>query len=160
MKNFVRMLNSRQASKFNSLVGPLPVSVKNHANSAVQTNLVVTIPPDLTLSDSERSVLLEISPLKFVPSPGSLDLFSVKTDTKSLFRRLCLKAHFHNQTSIPQKDVFEAVNPKKSTWSPPEDLFGSLELFIRQCRHDIDTLPKFRPKRPLNLTESDLSALN
>ncbi len=56
-------------------------------------------------------------------------------------------------------DVFEAVNPKKSTWSPPEDQFGSLELFIRQCRHDIDTLPKFRPKRPINLTESELSAL-
>ncbi len=48
---------------------------------------------------------------------------------------------------------------KKSTWSPPEDQFGSLELFIRQCRHDIDTLPKFRPKRPINLTESELSAL-
>ncbi len=84
---------------------------------------------------------------------------SVKTDTESFFRRLRLKAHFHNQTSIPQKDVFEAVNPKKSTWSPPEDQFGSLELFIRQCRHDIDTLPKFRPKRPINLTESELSAL-
>ncbi len=159
------MLNSRlylflqasKASKFNSLVGPLPVSVNNHANSAVQTNLVVTIPPDLTLSDSERSVLAK--GLKFVPSPGSLDLFSVKTDTESFFRRLHLKAHFHNQTSIPQKDVFEAVNPKKSTWSPPEDQFGSLELFIRQCRHDIDTLPKFQPKRPINLTESELSAL-
>ncbi len=104
-----------------------------------------------------RSVLAK--GLKFVPSPGSLDLFSVKTGTESFFRRLRLKAHFHNQTSIPEKDVFEAVNPKKSTWSPPEDLFGSLELFIRQCRHDIDTLPKFRPKRPLNLTESELSAL-
>ncbi len=83
--NFVCMLNSRlysflqasKASKFNSLVGPLPVSVNNHANSAVQTNLVVTIPPDLTLSDSERSVLAK--GLKFVPSPRSLDLFSVKT---------------------------------------------------------------------------------
>ena len=70
-----------------------------------------------------------------------------------------MKAHFHNQTSIPQKDVFEAVNPKKSTSSTPEDQFGSLELFIRQCRHDIDTLHKFRPKRPINLTESELSAL-
>ena len=65
-----------------------------------------------------------------------------------------MKAHFHNQ-----KDLFEVVNPKKSTWSPPEDQFGSLELFIQQCRHDIDTLPKFRPKRPINLTESELSAL-
>ena len=70
-----------------------------------------------------------------------------------------LKAHFHNQASILEKDVFEAINPKKSTWSPPEDQFSSLELFIRQCRHDIDTLPKFRPKRPSNLTESEFSAL-
>ena len=70
-----------------------------------------------------------------------------------------MKAHFHNQTSIPQKDVFEAFNPKKSTWSPPEDQFGSLELFIRQCRYDIDTLPKFRPQEPINLTESELSSL-
>ncbi len=122
--NFVHMLNSRlysfiqasKASKFNSLVGPLPISVNNHANSAVQTNLVVTIPTNLTLSDSERSVLAK--GLKFVPSPRSLDLFSVKTDTESFFRYLHLKAHFHNQTSIPQKEVFEAVNPKKSTWSP------------------------------------------
>ena len=70
-----------------------------------------------------------------------------------------LKAHFHNQASIPEKDVYEAINPKKPTWSPPEDQFGSLELFIRQCRHDIDTLPKFRPKRPSNLTESEFSTL-
>ncbi len=55
--NFVHMLNSRlysflqasKAPKFNSLVGPLPVSVNNHANLAVQTNLVVTFSPDLTL---------------------------------------------------------------------------------------------------------------
>ena len=96
--NFVRMLNSRlysflkasKASKFNSLLAPLPVSVNNLANSAVQINLVVTIPPDLTLSDSEKSVLEK--GVKFVPSPGSLDLFSVKTDTESFFRRLRLKA--------------------------------------------------------------------
>ena len=81
--NFVRMLNSRlysflqvsKASKFNSLVGPLPVSVNNHANSAVQTNLVVMIPPDLTLSDSERSVLakgpLTSFQLRQTPNPFS-----------------------------------------------------------------------------------------
>ena len=80
--NFVCVLNSRlysflqasKALKFNSLVGPLPVSVNNHTNSPVQTNLVVTIPPDLTLSDPHRTVL--VKGLKFVPSPGSLDLFS------------------------------------------------------------------------------------
>ena len=133
-------------------------TIDYHASSADRTNLVVTISPDLTLSDSERSVLAK--GLKFVPNPGSLDLFSVKADTESFFRRLRLKAHFHNQPSVPHKDVFEAINPKKSSWSPPDDQYGSLELFIRQCRHDIDILPKFRPKRPSNLTPSEFSALN
>ena len=40
-----------------------------------------------------------------------------------------------------------------------ESVDGVGNSFIRQCRHDIDTLPKFRPKRPINLTESELSAL-
>ena len=147
----IRLLNSRlysflqasKASKLNSLVGPLPVSVNNHANSAVQTNLVVTIPPDLTLSDSERSVLAK--GLKFVPSPGSLDFFSVKTDIikPPSLKRMCLR-----QSIL-----------KKIYLVSPEDQFGSLELFIRQCRHDIDTLPKFRPKRPINLTESELTGI-
>ena len=150
--------NVKQASKFKSLIGHLPVSTDYHANSVDRTNLVVTIPPDLTLSDSERSVLAK--GLKFVPNPGSLDLFSVKADTESFFRRLRMIAHFHNQPSVPHKDVFEAINPKKSSWPPPDDQYGPLELFIRQCRHDIDVLPKFRPKRPFNLTPSEFSALN
>ena len=60
---FIRILNSRffsfleasKASKFNSLIGTLPVSTDYHASSVDRTNLVVTIPPDLTPSDSERS---------------------------------------------------------------------------------------------------------
>ena len=54
----------------------------------------------------------------------------------------------------------EAINIKKSSWSPPDDQYGSREIFIRQYRHDIDLLPKFRPKRPSNLTPSEFSALN
>jgi hypothetical protein len=86
----IRVLNSRlysfleasKSSKFNSLLSNRPISpATNHTSSANSTNLVVTIPPDLTLSDSERSVLAK--GLKFVPSPGSLDIFSVKTDTES-----------------------------------------------------------------------------
>ena len=32
---------------------------------------------------------------------------------------LRLKARFHNQSSTYNKDIFEQVNPKKSSWSPP-----------------------------------------
>ena len=70
-------------------------------------NLVVTILSHLPLSDSERSILAK--GLKFVPNPGSLDIYSVKQDTESFFRRLRLKAFFHNKTSVP-KDVFEVIN--------------------------------------------------
>ena len=146
-----------KASKLNSLLGHRPVSTNNHTSFSGPTNLVVTIPPDLPLTDSERSVLAK--GLKFVPNPGSLDFYTAKADTESFFRRLRLKAHFHNQTSISQRDVFEAANPKKSSWSPPEGQFGSLDLFIRQCRHEIDQLPKFRPKRPSNLTPLEFEAL-
>ena len=82
----------------------------------------------LSLIRSERSVL--VKGLKFVPSPGSLDLFSVKTDTESFFKRLYLKAHFHNQASIPEKDVFEAINHKKSTWSPLSQNLVPLDHFM------------------------------
>ena len=146
---FIQSLHSRlyshlmasKASQLNSLLGPSPVSPNNHTSFSGCTNLVGTIPPDLPLTDSESSVL--VKGLKFVPNPGSLDFYTAKADTESFFRRLCLKAHFHNQTSASQRDVFEATNPKKSSWSPPEGQFGSLDLFIRQCRHEIDQLPKF-----------------
>ena len=97
----------------------------NHAN------LVVTVPPDLPLSDSERSVLAK--GLKFVANPRPVDSFSVKEDTEKFFRHLRLKAHFLDSYSIQVKDIFETLNRKKSSWSPPEGQFGYLELFIGQC---------------------------
>ena len=139
------------------MLGSRPVSAPNHTSLPSRNNLVVTIPPDLHLSDSERSVLAK--GLKFVPSPGSLNLFSVKTDTEQFFRRLCLKAFFHDQSSVSNKDVFETISHKKSSWSPDEGQSGSLDLFIRQCRHDIDQLPTFRPKRPSNLSNPEFEAL-
>ena len=137
------------------MLGSRPVSAPNHTSLSSRNNLVVTIPPDLHLSDSERSVLAK--GLKFVSSPGSLNLFSVKTDTEQFFRRLRLKALFHDQSSVSNKNVFETISHKKSSWSP-DDLW-SLDLFIRQCRHDIDQLATFRPKRPSNLFNPEFEAL-
>ena len=54
--------------------------------------------------------------------------------------------------------VFEQVNPKKSSWSPPEGQFSSLDPFVRQCRHDIDRLNHSRRKRPSDLSADELSA--
>ena len=115
------------------------------------------MPPDFPLSDNERFVLAK--GLKFVPNPGSVDSFSVKEDTEKFFRHLRLKAHFFNSNSVQVKNVFETLNPKKSSWSLPEGQFGSLEIFIQQCRHEINKLPSFKPKRPSNLSEAKFSAL-
>jgi hypothetical protein len=80
-----------------------------------------------------------------------------------LWTNLSIRLYFtnnswHNQSST-HKDVFETINLKKTSWSHSEDQYGSLELFIWQCRHDIEQLPKFRPKRPPNLTDIDFGAL-
>ena len=75
--------------------------------------MVFTIPPDLPLSNPDRSVLAK--GLKFVRNSGSIYLFSVKEDTDAFFHRLRLKANFHNQSSIyNNKDIFEQVTLKKS----------------------------------------------
>jgi hypothetical protein len=86
---FIRVLNSRLYSFLQAR--------KSHTSSAGHgTNLVVTIPPDLTLSDSERSILAE--GLNFVPRPGSFDFFYLKqipnlfqtTASESTFSQLIL----------------------------------------------------------------------
>ena len=92
------------------LFSPRSVS-SDSTGSANESNLVFTIPPDLSLSDPERSVLAK--GLKFVPNSGPIDLFSVKEDTEAFYRRSRLKGLFHNQSSTyNNKDIFEQVNPK------------------------------------------------
>jgi hypothetical protein len=49
---------------------------------------------------------------------------------------------FRLQSSVPHKDVFKTIIPKKSSWSPSEDEYGSLGLLIGKCRHDIEQLSK------------------
>ena len=69
----IRVLNSKlysflkdvKASKLGKLFGPRSVS-SHSTGSANESNLVFTIPPDLPLSDPERSVLAK--GLKFVPN--------------------------------------------------------------------------------------------
>ena len=65
----------------------------------VQTNtdkLVVSILEDLHLDEDERSLLAK--GVNFIPTTSVADEFQVKEDYEKFFRRLCLKAHFH-QTS-------------------------------------------------------------
>ena len=55
---------------------------------------VVTIPEDLLLNNAEHSVLSK--GLTFVPKVNKTDEYQVKADCEKVFRRLRLKAHFHD----------------------------------------------------------------
>ena len=55
--------------------------------------LVVTIPEDLSLDEHERSLLAKGA--NFIPTTSVTDEFQAKEDNEKFFRRLRLKAHFH-----------------------------------------------------------------
>jgi hypothetical protein len=116
---FIRVLNARlwsfleecKASKFNSLLSNRPISLTtNHISLANSTNLVVTIPPDLTLSDSERSVLAK--GLKFVPSPGSLTFFQLRP-TPNHFSDACVRKDISIIILRPSQGRFWGYQPQK-----------------------------------------------
>jgi len=94
-------------------------------------NTVVTIPENLPLSDSEKSVLSK--GLNFVPISKTLDEFSVKQDVEKFLRRVQLKAFFHDKeddSNTSDKDVFETLQIRKSKWTPPEGQFASLDFLL------------------------------
>ena len=52
---------------------------------------------------------------------------------KKIFRRVNLKAHFHDKeqpSDEPQRDELESLKPKKSNWTPPDGRFTSIDLFV------------------------------
>jgi len=78
-------------------------------------NTVVTVPENLPLSDSEKSVLSE--GLNFVPISKKLDEVSVKQDVEKFLRRAQLKAFFHDKeddSNTSDKDIIETLQIRKS----------------------------------------------
>ena len=86
---------------------------------AYQSKLVVTIPDDLSLSEAEKSVLSK--GLTFVPVKKSIDEYRVKADCEKFYRRLRLRAHFHNGEASASHatpdtcDPFDKLHTKEST---------------------------------------------
>ena len=72
-------------------------------NDSAPENLktVVTIPENLLLSDSEKSVLSK--GLNFVPISKKTDEFSVKQDVEKFLRRVQLKAFFHDNDDMKKQ---------------------------------------------------------
>ena len=89
-----------------------------HNNHHVASHSVVTIPEDLSLSEPEISVLSK--GLNFVPVANKSDDFQVKKDAESFFRCTRLKAYFSNSSNTisNDRDMFERLNPSKSSWVP------------------------------------------
>ena len=96
--------------------------------------LVVTIPADMLLTDAEKSV--PSKRLSFVPVRKASDEYQAKDDCESLYRRLHLKAYFHNNgdndspsTTPPDiDDPFAKFNPKVSAWTPPDGKFTVVQI--------------------------------
>ena len=84
-------------------------------------NTVVTIPENLPLTVSEKSVLSK--GLNFVPITKRTNEFSIKQDVEKFLRRVQLKAFFNDKeddSDTSNKEIFETLQVRKSKWTPPE----------------------------------------
>jgi hypothetical protein len=163
-RTYYNSLNNNKNSKLQTLRDERSNSIHelNHANGK-NSKLVVTIPPDLELTDDQRSVLSK--GLKFVPVQPKVDEFQTLLDTEKFYRRMRLKAHFHEEDSDDTNsidntdDEFTSLKERKSTWTPREGEFSTLDLYIEKCRHDISQLNLKQHVNHTNLTASEKSAL-
>ena len=151
-------LHQIKAQKLQQLIGPQITSDSSLDQESLNT--VVTIPENLPLSNSEKSVLSK--GLNFVPISKKLDEFSVKQDVEKFLRGVQLKAFFHNKeddSNTSDKDTFETLQTRKSKWTPSEGQFASLDFFINKCRHDINKLNFNRNTKFSNLSSEERAAL-
>ena len=150
----IHELNSRYYSRLKSIKDGKLASLTEanrrerehyHPNAGSQpSKLVVTIPTDMPLSDSERSVLSK--GLNLVPVKRETDVYQARGDCEHFFRRLRLKAHFRNneegdaQPADDSIDPFETFNRKESTWTPPDGQFSALDHYIDRCRRSVNAV--------------------
>ena len=121
---------------------------------------VVTIPDDLPLTDAENSVLSK--GLTFVPVNSKTDEYQVKADYERYFRRLRLKAHFHDRedaSTTPENDPFIKFDTKTSIWTPPYGQFSAIDHYIDRCRRSINSTNYTRPINVSNLLQEEKQAL-
>ena len=80
------------------------IAVNSSARIPTNTDkLAVTIPEDLPLDEHERSLLAK--GVNFIPTTSVTDEFQVKEDIEEFFRRLRLKAHFHETSEDTHSGV-------------------------------------------------------
>ena len=143
-----------------NLLRPVPSTTPAPCPSlSSSTSQVVCIPPELPLSDSERSVLSK--GLKFVPLRPTTDHYSTLQDLHRFHRGLRLKLHFHHRDGSelpPDSSMFAKFSNRKHDWTPKPGASNALDLYIKNTLHDIGHL---HPKRlgHSNMSQSEFRAL-
>ncbi|GCC19523.1 hypothetical protein chiPu_0000046 [Chiloscyllium punctatum] len=99
--------------------------------------------------------------LTFIPLCSWINGFDTRLDNEHFFRRLRLRTYFFNQDSRPPSDdPFSRLQHTPSTWTPRAGLLSALDLFISNCRRDIDHLNPSTPLTHSNLSPSQCAALH
>ena len=159
-------LKSTKERKFAQLCGKRqnqPAEINTYDDYDYQSKLVVTIPDDLPLSETEKSVLSK--GLSFVPVKKSTDEYQVKADCEKFYQRLRSHAHFHNEEASESQatpdtcDPFAKLNYKESTWTPAEGKFTAIDHYVDCCHCAVDALDFKMKKRQNNLPPSDKQVL-
>ena len=151
--NLFNHLHQIKAQKRKQLIAP-----QITCDSSIESlKTVVTIPENLPLSDSVKSVLTK--GLNLYPYPKKSDEFSVKQDVEKFLRRVQLEAFLHDKeddSNTSGKDTFKSLQTRKSKCTPPEGLFT---FFINKCRHDFNKLNFNRNTKFSNLSSEEKVAL-
>ena len=89
------MIKEAKDTKFATLLNEVMTSTSSTSScdASLGKRNVVKIQKDLLLNSAEHSVLSK--GLTFVPTVNKTDEYQVKADCEKFFRRLRLKAHFH-----------------------------------------------------------------
>ena len=139
----------------------MPFNYSTADQAPTLTRTVVTIPGDLTLNNAETSVLSK--GLTFVPVNNTTDEYEVRADCERHFRRLRLKAHFHDREEVNQEpdadDPFSKFNKKISTWTPLNGKFSALDHYIYHCRRGISAQNYTRHTNITNLSQEEQQAI-
>ena len=158
-----RVIKEAKGAKFATLLKEVTSkSSTTDCDASLGKRTVVTIPEDLPLNSAEHSVLSK--GLTFVPTVNKTDEYQVKADCEKFFRRLRLKAHFHDSEDEHhegdnQHDPFTKFDNKTSTWTPPDGKFSALDHYIDRCRRSIASRNYTRRPNFSNLTHEEKTAL-
>ena len=89
------------------------------------------------------------------------DKFQARSDVHQYFRRLRLKAFFHDKASqVKELDPFEALYSQRSNWTPFPGQYPTLDSYICKCEQQVMKLNFKETWRNPNLTSNEHDALH